>query len=513
MNTLHIQYLTRCIAVLITGAALLFIAFSAAAAQSYLQITDISVSSVTGTTATITWRTNVATSARIDFGADSSYGFFLVSGESPRPDHVLTVTNLTPETTYHYSVTAITTGERIASFDRTFKTTKEKDHIGPTITNVSVIYGTGTSATIQWETDENASSVVRYGTTTKYTRTVSGAGNTKIHDVTIRGLTIANAYHFQVESKDKDGNIATWYDRTFSTLFNGDADKVVLQLENIRPITLNDEGLSADGAVVSWRSNKPGTGVVRYGTTTRLGKALTIPGFRTFEHSQRISDLKEDTAYYFTVETIDVFGKTIKSDILSFKTRSKAPAYQYPQGETPVVLGFSTLDRTAPTALFRVLGGIDIFALLKGQLYRLVNLTSLHRYDFARLPTREIARLKLDTYSNVTLVKASDSQTVYYLYRRANNRILKLAIPSPSVFTSYSSNRWDTIVTLDPEEVAEIPAAQLIRGNGSSEIYQLENGHRRLITETQLLQRGFAAADVVGVSTKHLEAIPLGDPI
>lgn len=513
MKKLNLQFITRLIAVLIAGAALLLISFSAAA-QSYLQITDVTVTNLTDTSTTVSWRTNVATSARIDFGADSSYGYFLVSGESARTDHTLTITNLTPEKTYHYSVTAKTGGEVLTSFDRTFKTLKGKDRNGPTISNVSIMYVTGTSATIQWETNENTNSLVRYGTTSQYSRSASGAGNTKIHDVTIRGLSIAGTYHFQVESKDKDGNIATWYDRTFSTLLNGDADKVILQLENIRPITPNDEGLSSDRVVISWRSNKPGSGAVRYGPTTRLGKVLTIPGFRTFEHSQRISDLKANTVYYFTVETKDVFGKFLKSDLLSFKTGAvNAPTYQAPQGETPVVLGFSMLDRTVPTTLLRVIGSKDILALLKGQLYRLANLTSLHRYDFAHVSTRDISQQKLDVYPFVRLVKAADSQTVYYLYRRQKNRVLKLAVPSPSVFMSYPNNKWDRIVTLDADEIDAIPIVQLIRANGSGDIYQLEGGRRHKITEAQLLQRGFAADEVAGVSEKHLEAIPLGDPI
>lgn len=514
MKKLNLQLIARFIAVFIAGAALLLISFSVAAARSYLQITDVIVSNVTGTAATITWHTNVATSARIDFGTDTAYGFYLQSGESPRTDHVLTITNLTPETTYHYSVTSQTTSEKLATFDRTFKTIKAKDLNGPTISNVHVIYVTGKSATFQWETDENTSSVVRYGATSKYTRTVSGAGNTKIHDVTIGGLAIAATYHFQVESKDKDGNIATWYDNTFSTLLNGEADKVPLQLDNIRPITPNDDGLSTTGATISWRSNKPGTGVVRYGSTTRLGKAITIAGFRTFDHSQQIADLKPDTIYYFTVETKDVFGKTVKSDLLSLKTSAvEVAVQQYPQGEVPVVLGFTTLDQTAPTALYRVIGGKDIFALLKGQLYRLANLSSLHRYDFAHPATRQVSQQKLDAYPFVTLVKAADSQTVYYLSRRKSNRVSKLAIPSPTVFASYPYNRWDKIVTLDPQEVSGIPNVQLIQVDGASAIYLLENGKRRAITEAQILQRGFTLEDIVGVSAKHLEAIPLGNPI
>ncbi len=74
-----------------------------------------------------------------------------------------------------------------------------------------------TSVTIQWNTNEAASSSVAYGLTTSYGTVATSTDTTTTHTVTITGLTANTAYNFNVYARDAAGNIATSSNQTFTT--------------------------------------------------------------------------------------------------------------------------------------------------------------------------------------------------------------------------------------------------------------------------------------------------------
>ncbi len=75
-----------------------------------------------------------------------------------------------------------------------------------------------TGATIDWTTDEGATSVLKYGTTTAYGTTTSSTLLVTSHSVDVSSLTCGTTYHYQVASTDSSGNPATSADQTFDTL-------------------------------------------------------------------------------------------------------------------------------------------------------------------------------------------------------------------------------------------------------------------------------------------------------
>ncbi|HLE96807.1 MAG TPA: S8 family serine peptidase, partial [Candidatus Thermoplasmatota archaeon] len=90
------------------------------------------------------------------------------------------------------------------------------DVIPPIISGVAVSTTT-TTATITWTTNEDATSLVRYGTTSAYGSTETQSGFLTSHSVTITGLTAETTYHFQVVSADAASNTAATGDATFVT--------------------------------------------------------------------------------------------------------------------------------------------------------------------------------------------------------------------------------------------------------------------------------------------------------
>ena len=87
----------------------------------------------------------------------------------------------------------------------------------PVLSPAQVIAVAGTSATIAWTSDENSTSIVRYGPTNLYGSTASAGGYVTSHSVTLTGLAQGAVYHYRVESADGSGNTALGEDGTFQT--------------------------------------------------------------------------------------------------------------------------------------------------------------------------------------------------------------------------------------------------------------------------------------------------------
>ncbi|HUD02796.1 MAG TPA: M10 family metallopeptidase C-terminal domain-containing protein [Candidatus Paceibacterota bacterium] len=85
---------------------------------------------------------------------------------------------------------------------------------------ISAIASSSVSSTVQtitWTTDEPATSQINYGTTASYGSASSSAALTTSHAITLTGLAGSTVYHFQIQSADSSGNIATSNDQSFTT--------------------------------------------------------------------------------------------------------------------------------------------------------------------------------------------------------------------------------------------------------------------------------------------------------
>jgi subtilisin family serine protease len=81
------------------------------------------------------------------------------------------------------------------------------DCTAPTISDVVALNVTNTSATIAWNTDEPANSVVRYGPVTPPAQQSSVSSFVTQHAVSLGGLAECTIYKFDVESQDPQANV------------------------------------------------------------------------------------------------------------------------------------------------------------------------------------------------------------------------------------------------------------------------------------------------------------------
>jgi parallel beta-helix repeat protein len=86
----------------------------------------------------------------------------------------------------------------------------------PFFTTVGAYQITTSSATIVCNTDENATCIIEYGTTTEYGLAQSDNTLVESHSIVLTGLSPGTTYHYIVESKDAAGNESVWGDSTFT---------------------------------------------------------------------------------------------------------------------------------------------------------------------------------------------------------------------------------------------------------------------------------------------------------
>jgi len=273
-------------------------------------ISNVQSINITETTADITWLTNVGSSSDVDYGPTASYGS-TTTGPGSVFFHTVNLTSLTPGTLYHYRArsTGLGTPEGVSG-DFTFTTL---DTTGPVISNVLAINVTGTTATITWDTDEDADSLVGYDTVPgpPYANSGSSAVLTNSHSIDLAGLTPNTLYRFRVTSKDASTNSTSSIELTFQTL-----DTVAPVISNIQVTSI-----TTTSATVSWTTSELADSLVNYGLTAGYGSSEAEAPL-VANHSVDLALLTPGTEYHFQVVSEDAASNSASSADQTFTTLS-----------------------------------------------------------------------------------------------------------------------------------------------------------------------------------------------
>lgn len=176
-------------------------------------ITDVEVVDITTTTARVTWTTDEAADSRVSYGESVSYDASQ-SDSSLTTAHSLTLTDLTPGTTYHFQVLSSDFSENQAfTADATFLT--DEDDAPANVSNLSVAAGDG-ELTLTWKNpdEEDLDGVLILICTDGYPDgptdedcTALDAGVAEAY--TLSGLVNGTAYFIGVFAYDASGQFAS----------------------------------------------------------------------------------------------------------------------------------------------------------------------------------------------------------------------------------------------------------------------------------------------------------------
>jgi subtilisin family serine protease/phosphodiesterase/alkaline phosphatase D-like protein len=316
---------------------------------------------VTQTTATLCAMVNPngseVSECKFEYGPTTSYGSSAActpapgSGTSPVEVRA-EVTGLSPNTTYHLSVSATNAGGNSVGSDRTFKTLPNP----PTVVSEPASSVTQTTATLNATVNPNGGEVseckLEFGTTTAYgsfapCSPAPGSGESAAAvSGPVSGLLPNTSYHFRIAATNAGGT-SVGSDRTFTTLRNP-------------PIveTKAASGVTHTLATLNGSVNPGGGGVsdchLEYGTSEAYGS--TVPctpspgsGESPVGVSASVGSLAPNTTYHFRISATNA-GGTSKGSDQSFTTIASLPtphwyrnAAKLPLGEKDGTIGWGTV--------------------------------------------------------------------------------------------------------------------------------------------------------------------------
>lgn len=299
----------------------------------------VTATSLATSTATVTWTTNELANAQIEYGTSTSYGFTSPLNTSFALTHSESLSNLLPETTYHYRViSADEAGNLATSTDEIFTTSalpipQEIINSAPTSTPSSTPNVSSTvnfsaietesvatsTVTITWNTDLPASGQVEYGTSEQLGSATSP--NTTLstsHSVTITGLTPNTNYIFRVASTPSGANEATLSTNyEFNTLAVPTFTTTPANVSAVAAISI-----STSTADITWLTDQAASAEVQYGISTEYGQSASSSGALATSHMIALSGLAPETTYHYRVKSMNSAGDITYSSDHAFMTEA-----------------------------------------------------------------------------------------------------------------------------------------------------------------------------------------------
>jgi len=175
------------------------------------------------------------------------------------------------------------------------------------------------------------------------------------------------------------------------------------------------------------------------------------------------------------------------------------------------VAGVSTSYYSSSVSLYKTKESPDIYAIINGQKHFIASPASFNDYGYNWHDVKTVSWAILDKYPDARLVKLPDQNTIYFLYKRPDNKWLKISLNSPTVFVSYSDNYWGNVIEINKYDMDSYPDVKLIKIQGGEEIYYLEDNVRRLVSPEVFKAKGFNPAEVVEVNKIHMNSYKIGE--
>ena len=246
---------------------------------------------------------------------------------------MLELPSLSASTTYYYIVVSKDgSGNTATSTEKSFDTLAESeteppaDTTPPELSNITT-NATTTEALVEWNTDEDADSMVFFGESSPVdpetaTKVVNSALVTD-HSLTLLSLSPDTNYYFLVVSKDADGNTATSTEQSFTT------ESIPLSEDTAAPVmsAITSFDIGSTTAAVSWTTDENANGKLWYGTDNPLiisdvTDMLSHTDFIT-SHTLFLDGLVASTTYQFLIVSTDEAGNTATSTQQAFTTTSE----------------------------------------------------------------------------------------------------------------------------------------------------------------------------------------------
>ncbi len=270
-------------------------------------IKEVTVSSVSLSSATIEFTTKGATKASIYYGNSEAFGGLKeVNTSANESRYQVVLDGLSDGTKYFYMVsTTDQEGSEYRGNIASFSTPPR-----PKITNLRFqpVSGEPTSTQrVTWDTNVPSNTLVSYSIVNGAPIEIQDSNLVTSHEMIIKNLRDNSEYTLVASSRDSDGNLANSDRQSFRTALDTRPPSIS---DVVVESTIRGSGSEARGQiVVSWRSDEPSTSQIAYaeGSGAVTFNSKTAEDTRlTTEHIVIISDLP--TSRVFSVQPLSKDG-------------------------------------------------------------------------------------------------------------------------------------------------------------------------------------------------------------
>lgn len=261
-------------------------------------------------TATITWSTSRTSNSFVTYGTKSGdYG--AETGSSTQATaHIISLTNLSPGTTYYYKVSWTDEDGNVGTSDEQTFTTNP----APVVSSVKVSGISINEATVSFTVQYAESVSIQYGLTSSYggLKNLSTSTSESTYSVALEDLDEDEEYHLLITAEDAEGNEFEGNDITFSTLAQPKVTALKMQQVAGQP--------TATVRIV-WTTNTPTTTVVTYYPSTAPASSLDQANLVLRQtHDVILTNLLDDTTYTILVKGRDSAGNEVAYPVQTIKT-------------------------------------------------------------------------------------------------------------------------------------------------------------------------------------------------
>jgi PKD repeat protein len=315
------------------GGAGVFVTDNVADTQYPVITSGPTVSEKTVSSLTIAWETDELADSFVRFGASAELEEEVGAAQDVRA-HRITLTNLDPETTYHFRVASTDpSGNGATESGQVVMTTSAELDLSPPrfVVSPRTVSVTDQELVVAWETDEAASAQLAYQRGEEiFTRQVSDRQTR--HRVTLTNLEADSEYRVRIFATDASQNQAEAdVELRVQTESAPDLEAPVL-VSGPEVMSLDDRS-----AVIEWETDEVADSFVDYDTTPYLGQVVGRSQY-VREHRMTLTNLLPGTTYHFRVGGRDrAKNGPTESEVAEFTTQADADLEAPPMPEGLVV--------------------------------------------------------------------------------------------------------------------------------------------------------------------------------
>ena len=223
------------------------------------------------------------------------------------------LSNLEPGTIYNYMASSSDQARNgpVESAINSFRTASRPQL--PAFTSGPVAEADESSATITWQTNVSANTIVDIGVDTGYGMRVEKRELSQGHEAVFNNLDPGTKYHFKVTSIDLSGNVLTTDPNGFE-LHSRDLTLRTLAEANVQPPRLMENPTTVwtdKSVVVSWETDEASTSRIEWEALSKVNgpnKGFVEDNQMLFQHSLTLTGLQPRTLYAVRVISEDAAG-------------------------------------------------------------------------------------------------------------------------------------------------------------------------------------------------------------